>query len=136
MTFEVDDLFTSQDVRDFGSIESISINSIIPFQGHTFKVLDDAKMEELVQSISEHGVMVPAIAFINEDNNIELVAGHRRMRACELAGLETLPVIVRKISRDEATIIMGETKFEKKIIKALEFYEKYNNKTRDEERMI
>lgn len=109
MSFSIDDLFTSQEVRDNGAVETIRIDEIIPFQAHTFKVLDDEKMQELVQSISEHGVMMPAIAFRNENNQLELVAGHRRMRASELAGLDTIPVIVKNINRDEATIIMGET---------------------------
>ncbi|MBQ8165413.1 MAG: ParB/RepB/Spo0J family partition protein [Lachnospiraceae bacterium] len=109
MSFNIDDLFTSQDVRDNGAIETVRIDELIPFQGHTFKVIDDEKMQELVQSISEHGVMMPAIAFRNENNQLEMIAGHRRMRASELAGLETIPTIVKNINRDEATIIMGET---------------------------
>ncbi len=109
MSFSIDDLFTSQDVRDNGAIETVRIDELIPFQGHTFKVVDDEKMQELVQSITDHGVMMPAIAFRNENNQLEMIAGHRRMRASELAGLETIPVIVKNINRDEATIIMGET---------------------------
>lgn len=109
MSFSIDELFTSQDVRDNGTIETVRIDELIPFQGHTFKVLDDEKMQELVQSITDHGVMMPAIAFRNENDQLELIAGHRRMRASELAGIETLPVIVKNINRDEATIIMGET---------------------------
>ncbi|MBQ9934309.1 MAG: ParB/RepB/Spo0J family partition protein [Lachnospiraceae bacterium] len=109
MSFSIDELFTSQDVRDNGAIETVRIDELIPFQGHTFKVVDDEKMQELVQSISNHGVMMPAIAFRNENNQLEMIAGHRRMRASELAGLDTIPVIVKNINRDEATIIMGET---------------------------
>ncbi len=109
MSFSIDDLFTTQEVRDNGVIETIRIDEFIPFQEHTFQVRDDAKMMELVQSITKHGVMMPAIAFHNENNQLEMIAGHRRMRASELAGIETLPVIVKNISRDEATIIMIET---------------------------
>ena len=109
MSFNLDDLFTSQDVRDNGTIETLRIEDIISFQGHTFKVRDDAKMMELADSVASHGVMVPAIAFHNEDNQLEMVSGHRRMRASELAGLETIPAIVKNITRDEARIIMIET---------------------------
>lgn len=105
----IDSLFTTQEIRDNGAISTVNINSIIPFQGHTFQVKDDEKMMELVESIREHGVMMPAIAFYNENNQLELVSGHRRMRASELAGLTTIPVIIKNINRDEATVIMGET---------------------------
>ena len=109
LIYGIEDMFTTQDMRDNGVISTIKISEITPFQGHTFQVRDDAKMMELVESIKTNGVMVPAIAFINENKNVELVAGHRRMRACELAGMKTMPVIVRDITRDQAVIIMGET---------------------------
>lgn len=109
LTKGIEDMFSTQDMRDNGTISTIPIKNIIPFQQHTFKVRDDSKMEELIRSIKEHGVMIPAIAFYNENENIELVAGHRRMRACQLAGIDTMPVIIKNITRDEATIIMGET---------------------------
>ena len=71
--------------------------------------IDDDKMMELVDSIKDHGVIEPAVVFINEDGNYEMIAGHRRKRACELAGIETIPIIVKNINRDEATILMGES---------------------------
>ena len=87
----------------------MEIDQIVPFRDHTFKVVDDDKMMELVDSIKDHGVNEPAIVFINEDGNYEMIAGHRRKRACELAGIETIPIIVKNINRDEATILMGES---------------------------
>ena len=74
----------------------MEIDQIVPFRDHTFKVVDDDKMMELVDSIKDHGVNEPAIVFINEDGNYEMIAGHRRKRACELAGIETIPIIVKK----------------------------------------
>lgn len=65
-------------------------------------------MMELVDSIKDHGVNEPAVVFINEDGNYEMIAGHRRKRACELAGIETIPIIVKNINRDEATILMAK----------------------------
>lgn len=109
LTSGLSNMFTVQDERDNGTISTIRISDLIPFQGHTFQVKDDEKMMELVESIREHGVMMPAIAFYNENNQLELVAGHRRMRASELAGIDTIPTIIRDIDRDTAIIIMGET---------------------------
>lgn len=105
----IDDLFTTQDERDNGMIKTLNIADIIPFQGHTFKVNDDAKMYELVESIQNNGVVNPVIVFTNEDGRYEMISGHRRMRASELAGMETIPAVVKKLNRDEATIIMVET---------------------------
>lgn len=109
LTSGLSNMFTVQDERDNGTISTIRISDLIPFQGHTFQVKDDEKMMELVESIREHGVMMPAIAFYNENGQIELVAGHRRMRASELAGLTTMPVIIKNMDRDTAIITMGDT---------------------------
>lgn len=105
----IDSLFTSENERRYGMIDELEIDQIIPFKNHTFRVVDDDKMDELVSSIKDHGVNEPAIVFINEDNNYEMIAGHRRKRACELAGLATIPVIIKTLDRDEATILMGES---------------------------
>lgn len=109
LTRGLEDMFTTQDMRDNGTITTVNINDIIPFREHTFNVRDDDEMMELVESIKKHGVMVPAIAYYNENGQIELVAGHRRMRASELAGLTTMPVIIKNMDRDTAIITMGET---------------------------
>lgn len=82
---------------------------MIPFRNHTFKVLDDEKMQELMESIDRHGILQPAIAFYNEEGELELISGHRRHRASVLLGLETLPVLIKSMTRDEAIICMGET---------------------------
>ena len=105
----IDALFTSENERRYGMIDELEIDQIVPFKNHTFRVIDDDKMDELVLSIKDHGVNEPAIVFINEENNYEMIAGHRRKRACELAGLATIPVIIKTLDRDEATILMGES---------------------------
>lgn len=107
--FNPDEIFYSNAERNNGTLDEMEIDQIVPFKGHTFKVVDDDKMQELVGSIKDHGVNEPAVVFLNEDGNYEMVAGHRRKRACELAGIETIPVIVKNINRDEATILMGES---------------------------
>lgn len=107
--FNPEAIFYSETERKNGTLDEMEIDQIVPFKGHTFKVVDDDKMQELVESIKDHGVNEPAVVFINEDGNYEMVAGHRRKRACELAGIETIPVIVKNINRDEATILMGES---------------------------
>ncbi len=109
LTLGIDDLFSTQDMRDNGEIKTVKIDDIIPFKQHTFKVRHDEKLNELANSIKENGILVPAIAFRNEDDQIELISGHRRMAASEIIGNNTMPVIIKNIDRDTATIIMGET---------------------------
>ena len=88
-------------------IEQIELTKLHPFPDHPFGVRDDDSMQQTVESIREYGVLVPAIARPREDGGYELIAGHRRKHACELAGLKTMPVIVRDIDRNVATIIMA-----------------------------
>lgn len=107
--FNPESIFYSEAERKNGTLDEMEIDQIVPFKNHTFKVLDDAKMMELVESVKDHGVNEPALVFMNEDGNMEMISGHRRKRACELAGISTIPVIVKEISRDEATILMGES---------------------------
>lgn len=107
--FNPEAIFYNETERRNGTLEEMEIDQIVPFRDHTFKVVDDYKMMELVDSIKDHGVNEPAVVFINEDGNYEMIAGHRRKRACELAGIETIPIIVKNINRDEATILMGES---------------------------
>lgn len=104
----VDMLFTSENERRYGMIDELEIDQIVPFKNHTFHVIDDEKMDELVVSIKDHGVNEPAIVFVNEEGNYEMISGHRRKRACELAEISTMPVIIKQLDRDEATILMGE----------------------------
>ena len=98
------------------TISEIAISELNPFPDHPFGVRDDADMEEMVESIKEFGVLVPAIARPREDGGYELIAGHRRKHACELAGLDTMPVIVRDIDRNAATIIMVDSNLQRENI--------------------
>lgn len=97
-------------------ITNISLSELHPFPNHPFKVRDDDSMRETVESIREHGVLVPAIARTREDGGYELIAGHRRRRACELAGLEAMPVLVRSLDDDAATIIMVDSNLQREEI--------------------
>ena len=86
------------------------------FKGHPFRVQDDEKMEETVESVREHGVLVPGIVRIRTKGGYEIIAGHRRKHACELAGLETMPVFVRNLTDDEATIVMVDSNIQREEI--------------------
>ena len=86
-------------------IKEILLGELHPFSDHPFGVRDDEAMEQTVESIKEYGVLVPAIARPREDGGYEIIAGHRRKHACEIAGLKTMPVIVRDIDRNTATIV-------------------------------
>ena len=115
----IDDFFTSQEERDeqkLEKVQKISITKISSFPNHPFKVKDDEKMFETVESIKEHGVLVPAIVRPKEDGTYEMVSGHRRKRACELAQIEELPCIVRNLTDDEATIIMVDSNLQREQI--------------------
>ena len=103
----LDALFGTSEETTNG-ISEIAIGSLHPFPNHPFQVKDDKKMEELSESITQYGVLVPGIVRLRESGGYELVAGHRRKRACELAGLEKMPVIIKDITDDEATVIMVE----------------------------
>ena len=87
-------------------VVQLSLSALHPFPDHPFQVREDASMQETAESVKEYGVLVPALARPREDGGYELIAGHRRKHACELAGLATMPVIVREIGRDAATIII------------------------------
>lgn len=106
------DLFSTQEMRDsekIGKLKDIYLNELFEFKNHTFKVNDDEEMEQLMESIKLNGVIQPLIAFYNEENRLEIIAGHRRKRACERLGLETVPVLIKDMDRDSAIIAMGET---------------------------
>ena len=98
------------------AIQSIPLEQLHPFPGHPFGVRDDEAMRETAESIKEYGVLVPAIVRSREEGGYEIIAGHRRKRACELAGLETMPVIVRQLDRDAATIIMVDSNLQRESI--------------------
>lgn len=115
----VDDLFSTEESRaDAGreKVMEIPLTELFPFKDHPFKVKDDEAMEDTAESIKEYGVLVPAIARPRDEGGYELVAGHRRHRASELAGLETMPVIVRNLDDDAATIIMVDSNLQRENI--------------------
>ena len=97
-------------------VVQISLSELHPFPDHPFQVREDAAMQETAESVKEYGVLVPALARPREDGGYELIAGHRRKHACELAGLATMPVIVRDIDRDAATIIMVDSNLQRENI--------------------
>lgn len=98
------------------TIKEIPLGELHPFPDHPFGVRDDEAMEQTVESIKEYGVLVPAIARPRENGGYEIIAGHRRKHACEIAGLKTMPVIVRDIDRNTATIIMVDSNLQRENI--------------------
>lgn len=115
----VDDLFSTEESRaDAGGekVMEIALTKLFPFKDHPFKVKDDEAMADTAESIKEYGVLVPAIARPRDEGGYELVAGHRRHRASELAGLETMPVLVRNLDDDAATIIMVDSNLQRENI--------------------
>lgn len=114
-----DDIFQTEEAKIEASQEKvieIPLSELHPFKNHPFKVVDDESMIETVESIIKHGVLMPAIARPREDGGYELISGHRRKRASELAGKDTLPVIVRNLDDDEATIIMVDSNIQRENI--------------------
>ena len=114
-----DDLFETDESRAeaaLSKIREIPISDIDEFPDHPFKVLMDEDMEQLVESIKRNGVMTPATVRLKEDGRYELISGHRRKKACELAGLETLKCEVKELTRDEAIIIMVESNLQRSTI--------------------
>ena len=115
----VDDLFSSEESRADASRERVvelSLAEMHPFKNHPFKVLDDDKMQDTAESIREHGVLVPAIVRPREEGGYEIVAGHRRHFASQIAGLATMPAIVRDLDDDAATIIMVDSNLQRESI--------------------
>ncbi|WP_249290216.1 WYL domain-containing protein [Bianquea renquensis] len=111
-----DDIFSTQEQRDdakLSKIRDIPISEIDDFPDHPFKMRDDEDMLQLVESVKERGVITPATVRQKEDGRYELVSGHRRKRACELAGFDTLRCEVVNLSKEEATILMVESNFQR-----------------------
>ena len=112
----VDDLFSTEEGRQDAKLEKIQeipLSELHPFKNHPFKVKDDEAMMETADSIKQYGVLVPAIARPDPEGGYELVAGHRRRRASELAEKETMPVIIRDLDDDAATIIMVDSNLQR-----------------------
>lgn len=115
----VADLFTTQEQRDEDkreNVREISLTEISDFPNHPFKVKADEKMLEMVESVKEHGVLMPALVRPKPEGGYEMVAGHRRKMASELAGKEEIPCIVRSLTDDEATIIMVDSNLQREVV--------------------
>lgn len=116
---KLDDLFTTQEERDYAvaeKVQEINISDISDFPEHPFKVNDDDKMKEMVKSIKEYGVILPVIVRPKENGTYEMISGHRRKRACELAGVKQIRCIVKNLSDDEATILMVDSNIQREEI--------------------
>lgn len=111
-----DDLFGASEQISGEVITSVPIGLFHSFKDHPFRVVDDEKMKETVESVKKYGVLMPGIVRLHPENGYEVVAGHRRWRACELAGLEEMPVIIRDLDDDAATVIMVDTNIQREDI--------------------
>lgn len=114
-----DDIFSTEESRAESmreTIKDIPLADLYPFKDHPFKVADDERMQETVESVKEHGVLVPGIARPRPGGGYEIISGHRRKRASELAGNETMPVIVRDLDDDAAVIIMVDSNLQRENI--------------------
>ena len=114
-----DDIFSTEETREDEKREKVTdmpLSELHPFPDHPFQVRDDDAMNETVESIKEYGVLVPAIVRPRAEGGYELISGHRRKHACELAGLPTMPVIVRDLDDDAATIIMVDSNIQRENI--------------------
>lgn len=115
----LDDLFTTQEMRDEAKLEkvqNIPLEDLQPFENHPFKVADDEEMKQMIESIERVGTISPALARPLDNGKYELISGHRRLAACKAVGLETMPVIVRDMSDDEAVITMADANLQRETI--------------------
>lgn len=111
-----DELFTTEEMRqDIGKerIEILSVDELYPFKDHPFKVLDDEKMMETAQSVKENGILVPLIVRKREEGGYEIISGHRRKRAAEIAGITEVPAMIKDMNDDEAVIAMVESNLQR-----------------------
>ena len=114
-----DDIFSTEESRQEQQreqVQQIPIDELFPFKNHPFKVLDDESMQRTVESVEQYGVLSPLIARPRPEGGYEIISGHRRQHAAELAGLETLPVIVREMSDDAAVILMVDSNLQRENI--------------------
>jgi len=114
-----DDIFSTEESRQEQQreqVQQIPIDELFPFKNHPFKVLDDESMQRMVESVEQYGVLSPLIARPRPEGGYEIISGHRRQHAAELAGLETLPVIVRDMSDDAAVILMVDSNLQREHI--------------------
>lgn len=127
----LDDIFTTEEERQEAKLEKIreiSLNELFPFKNHPFRVVDDEAMQRTVESIAQYGVLAPAIARPRPEGGYELIAGHRRHRASVLAGKETMPVIVREMDDDAATILMVDSNLQRETLLPSERAQAYKMK--------
>jgi len=114
-----EDIFKPDDMSgaDGGeAVTEVELSELHPYQGHPFKVVDDDSMAETAESVKQYGVLIPGLVRPIEAGGYEIVAGHRRKRACEIAGLKTMPVIIRDLDDDEAVIILVDSNLQREII--------------------
>ena len=114
-----DDIFSSEEARQEQrreQVQRIPLDQLFPFKDHPFKVLDDEAMQRTVESVAQFGVLAPIIARPRPEGGYEIISGHRRQHAAELAGLDTLPVIVREMEDDAATIFMIDSNLQREHI--------------------
>ena len=118
-TTSLDELFSSQEERDDAKLErvkEIPLNELHPFKDHPFKIQNDNEMKRLIESIQKFGTLTPALARPLPEGGYELISGHRRLAACQVLGIETMPVIVREMSDDEAVIAMVDANLQREHI--------------------
>lgn len=115
----LDDLFTTQEMRDEKKLEKVQelpLEDLQPFENHPYKVADDEEMKQMIESIERVGTISPALARPLDNGKYELISGHRRLAACKAVGLETMPVIVREMTDDEAVITMADANLQRETI--------------------
>ena len=118
-TNSLDELFSSQEERDDAKLErvrDIPLNELHPFKDHPFKIQSDEEMKRLIESIQKFGTLTPALARPLPEGGYELISGHRRLAACQVLGVETMPVIVREMTDDEAVIAMVDANLQREHI--------------------
>ena len=114
-----DDIFTTQEMRDdvkLERVQNIPLSELHPFKNHPFKIINNEEMERIIESIRKVGAITPALARPLPDGGYELISGHRRLAACQVLGIETMPVIVREMSDDEAVIAMVDANLQRETI--------------------
>lgn len=102
-----DDLFSAGAVGE--KVQEVALEDLFPFKGHPFKVMDDESMHDMAESVRTHGVLVPGIVRPRAEGGYEIIAGHRRRHALELAGMEAMPVIIRELDDDDAVLLMVDS---------------------------
>lgn len=127
----LDSLFSTEEERQEAALEKVQnvpLDQLFPFPNHPFQVRDDEEMQKMVESVKEYGVLTPLIARPRPEGGYEIVAGHRRKRACELAGIDTIPVLIREMDDDTAVIRMVDTNCQRENVSAIEKAKAYKMK--------